>query len=132
MRKFSRSIKVVGAVAGMAAGALALSITPAWAAGANPDDSVAACYVQGLEPYNSGGYIRGEAARYNCGDYVRLEAWIYKDLSLWPDPQVGYGERWLTNGRVTGGGTCDGYGLYYVTARSSTGQSHEGRHVSNC
>src|SRR5699024_8531217 len=48
------------------------------------------------------------------------------------DPQIGYGDKWLVNGSVQGQGKCEDNALYYVTARSSTGQENEGRHVSNC
>src|SRR5699024_7416789 len=114
MRYNTGRLAGVASVAGMAAGALILAGVPAWAGDSNSSDP-AACYVQGLEPSSGSGLVWGDAVRQGCSDNVRLEAWIYKDVSFLPDPQIGYGDKWLVNGRVKGQGKCEDNALYYVT-----------------
>ena len=130
MRRAHRWLATTLAVTGMA-GALTFAASPAGAAEA-PFAPVQACYVQGLGVSTSGAYATGSVARYNCGDYVRLDGEIFKDISFWPDPQIGYNDRWLYNGTVGVRGRCDGFGSYYTAATSSTNQYDESGRYGAC
>lgn len=75
-------------------------------------------------PYQSSGFVYGVANRNGCSDSVDLQAWLFADLTLLPDPNIGYGSGRRVNGSVTGAGPCDRQGRaeYYNQARTDTGQ----------
>jgi len=115
MLQRTRTCLSAALVPGLIAGALAITAAPALAA---------SCYVSANSPSAISGQVYGVANRSGCGDYVELQAWLMYQKSLWPDPNMGYGERKLTNGSVKGSGPCSRYGrgYYYTSARTDTGQ----------
>lgn len=116
---FSRKVLSWITVAGFTAGGVALTATPAWSA--EPQ----ACTLSANAPYQSSSFVYGVANRSGCTGTVQLQAWLFADLPLWPDPQIGYGSGSRVNGSVTGSGPCsrENRAEYYNQARTDTGQS---------
>ncbi|MBP2328111.1 hypothetical protein JOF56_008496 [Kibdelosporangium banguiense] len=106
------------AVLGLTVGGIALTATPAWTT------EVQACDRWANAPYQSGSFVEGVVGRGGCGNLVNLQSWLFADLTLWPDPNIGYGSANLVNGSVTGAGPCsrEGRDAYYNQARTDTGE----------
>lgn len=122
-------------------GSLGLALVPAFIVGSvilTPAPTSAAteasCYVSANAPYVSSAYLHGRANRAGCGDRVLLKSLIKKDVSFFPDPEAGYGEKTLVNGYVYGTGPCSrrGNGNYYTEAQTDTGQKSQSTRSNLC